>query len=139
MPLSMSDRPLRKRRKLYIIYLQWTGNVPASFIAQNLSLLATLRRHYDFVFKPAVDGFDTIDNSNYMEGETLSYEVVVMLVSESRPSEDAIFSGASKALEAIAFLASHGPLDVVVFTQGPDALYTSPQKLGTLFEIPNTC
>jgi hypothetical protein len=46
-----------------------------------------------------------------------------------------LFSSSKKFLEAIAFLASHGPLNIVLIGQGFDVLYTNITKLVRSFDM----
>jgi hypothetical protein len=48
----------------------------------------------------------------------LDKKTLVMPTSETRSSENTFLSGASKVLEALAFVASHGKVEVVVVAHG---------------------
>jgi hypothetical protein len=59
------------------------------------------------------------------------------MCSESRACNDGVFTKDSKLFEALAFLASPGPLDVTVLGQGLDGLTTDLESFSKLGEIPD--
>jgi hypothetical protein len=76
-----------------------------------------------------VHSYDPVD------GGSLQYDTLVLPIAESRSSESPLFSSSKKFLEAIAFLASHGPLNIVLIGQGFDVLYTNITKLVRSFDM----